>query len=64
MALKLNPPNAFVYFGGRGLGLGLVRSGFGLSLGLVTFVFVLVLRTWSCLHHCRLVVCALMSLQF
>ena len=32
-----------------GLGLGLVSSGLG--LGLVNLV--LVLRIWSCLHHCQ-----------
>ena len=37
-------------FTSGGLGLGLVSSGLVLGLGLV--ILVLVLRIWSCLHHC------------
>jgi len=53
----LNLRSAFVYFRWSWswschFGLGLVSSGLCFGLGHLTLVLVLVLRIWSCLHHC------------
>jgi len=45
LTYKLNPPSVPLFTSGS---LGLVSSG----LGLVILVLVLILRIWSCLHHC------------